>query len=213
MGKIYDSIWGRAFAAYYDRGFKASETDGLERMRRELLRGAQGRVVELGAGTGTNLKLYPESVEDLVLVEPDTYMARRLRANLARDGRDARVVEARAERLPFEDSTFDTVVATLVFCTIGDPHRALEEAARILRPSGRLLFIEHVRSDDQRLAQWQDRFEKPLRFLADGCHCNRDTLSMLRRSRFDLDDVERAMLPRSPSILTPLIMGSGVLAS
>jgi ubiquinone/menaquinone biosynthesis C-methylase UbiE len=101
MGRIYDATWGRAFAALYDRGLAATEEAGLGQMRRELLAEAGGRVVELGAGTGVNLDLYPEGVEELVAVEPDPHMAKRLRAKLAGSKRAARVVETPAERLPF----------------------------------------------------------------------------------------------------------------
>jgi len=210
VGALYDATWGRGFAALYDRSLKATEEAGLRQMRREVLAGAEGRVLELGAGTGVNLDLYPEAVEDLVLVEPDPHMAKRLRPKLAESGRAARVVEAPAERLPFEDSSFDTVVATLVLCTIPDPAAALAEAARVLEPGGRLLFVEHVRSEDPGLARWQDRLEKPWRFLGDGCHCNRDTVATIAASRFELAEVERGRMPKAPPIVTPLARGSAI---
>ncbi len=212
MGALYDATWGRAFAALYDRGLKATEEAGLRQMRREVLAGAGGRVLELGAGTGVNLDLYLEAVEDLVLVEPDPHMAKRLRPKLAQSGRAAQVVEAPAERLPFEDSSFDTAVATLVFCTIPNPVAALAELARVLEPGGRLLFVEHVRAEDPGLARWQDRLEKPWRFLADGCHCNRDTVATIAASPLRVEDVERGELPKAPPIARPLVRGSAVLA-
>jgi ubiquinone/menaquinone biosynthesis C-methylase UbiE len=211
MGRIYDATWGRGFAALYDRGLKATEEAGLGSMREELLAEARGRVVELGAGTGVNLDLYPDAVEDLVAVEPDPHMAKRLRARLARSRRSATVVEASAERLPFDDDSFDTAVATLVLCTIPNPAAALSEAARVLKPGGRLLFLEHVRADDPGLARWQDRLEKPWRFLGDGCHCNRDTVATISASRFELGEVERGRLPKAPPIVRPLVRGSAEL--
>jgi ubiquinone/menaquinone biosynthesis C-methylase UbiE len=213
MGTIYDKTWGRLFAAMYDRGLKATEDAGLRRMRRELLAGAGGRVLEIGAGTGVNLDLYPDAVEDLVVIEPDPHMAKRLKAKLAGSGGRADVLEAPAERLPFEDDSFDTVVATLVLCTIPDPGAALVEAARVLRPGGQLLFIEHVRAEDPGLARWQDRLEKPWRFLGDGCHCNRDTIAAIAASPFELDEVERGRMPKAPPIVTPLVRGTAVLPS
>ncbi len=147
MGRVYDATWGRAFAACYDRGLKAVEEAGLREVRREVLSAASGRTIDLGAGTGVNLDLFPDAVEDLVLVEPDPHMAVRLRRRLASSGAEAEVVEAPAERLPFEDACFDTAVFTLVLCTVPDPAVALAETARILRPGGRMLFVEHVRSD------------------------------------------------------------------
>ena len=211
MGALYDATWGRAFAALYDRGLKATEEAGLRQMRRELLAGAGGRVLEIGAGTGVNLDLYPEAVEELVLVEPDPHMAKRLRARLAESGRAARVIEAPAERLPYEDSSFDTAVGTLVFCTIPDPAAALAEAARVLKPGGKLLFVEHVRAEDPGLARWQDRLERPWRFLGDGCHCNRDTVATIAASPLRLEQVERGRMPKAPPIVTPLVRGSAVL--
>lgn len=211
MGALYDATWGRAFAALYDRSLKATEEAGLRQMRRELLAGAGGRVLELGAGTGVNLDLYPEAVEELVLVEPDPHMAKRLRAKLAESGRAARVIEAPAERLLCEDSSFDTVVGTLVFCTIPNPAAALTEAARVLKPGGKLLFVEHVRAEDPGLARWQDRLEKPWRFLGDGCHCNRDTVATIAASPLRLEQVERGRMPKAPPIVRPLARGSAVL--
>jgi len=210
VGRLYDATWGRGFAAYYDRRNKASERYGLEETRRELLREAGGRVLELGAGTGANAKLYPETVEDLVLVEPDRYMARRLRSNLRKVKRRTRVLEVRAEELPFESATFDTVVATLVLCTVPSPSVVLAEVARVLKPSGRFLFLEHVRAADRATARWQDRLEKPWRFLADGCYCNRDTLAEISASELDVKEIRLGQLPKSPAIVTPLVFGTAL---
>jgi SAM-dependent methyltransferase len=208
MGRIYDATWGRAFTAAYDRGMRATEEAGLREMRRELLSGARDRTLEVGAGTGANLGLYPAEVGELVLSEPDEHMLKRLRAKLTGGGRAATLVPAAAESLPFEDASFDTVVFTLALCTVPDPTAAIAEAARVLRPGGRLLFLEHVRSDDPGLARWQDRLERPWRFLADGCHCNRDTVALVERSSLELGAVDRSALPKTPPIITPLACGS-----
>lgn len=212
MGRLYDGTWGRAFSALYDRGLKATEEAGLRAMRGELLAGAGGRVVELGAGTGANLDLYPTAVEELVLVEPDPHMTKRLRERLLAGDRDARIVEAAAEDLPFEAGGFDTAVVTLVLCTVPDPGAAVAELARVLKPGGKLLFIEHVRAEDPGSARWQDRLERPWRFLADGCRCNRDTLAMISASPFEPGAVERDELPKAAPIVKPLIRGSAVLS-
>lgn len=207
MGRIYDATWGRAFAALYDRGLSGTEEAGLREMRRELLAQASGRTIEIGAGTGANLGLYPEAVTELVLTEPDPHMAKRLRRHLAESARDAELVEAPAERLPFEDAGFDTAVFTLVLCTVPDQAAALAEAARLLRPGGRLLFLEHVRSRHSRLARWQDRLEKPWRFFGDGCHPNRDTVAAIEASPLTLEAVERGGIPKAPPIVRPLARG------
>jgi len=211
MSRIYDATWGRLFAAMYDRGLKGTEDAGLREMRRETLADAQGRTIDLGAGTGANLALYPDAVTELVLAEPDPHMIKRLRQKLAESGRDAEPVEAPAERLPFEDSSFDTAVFTLVLCTVPDPETALAEAARVLKPDGKLLFVEHVRAKDAGLARWQDRLEKPWRFVGDGCHCNRDTVATIEASPLTVEEVERGRLPKAPPLVRPLVRGSAVL--
>jgi ubiquinone/menaquinone biosynthesis C-methylase UbiE len=211
MGRLYDATWGRLFTAAYDRAFTATEEAGLRRMRRELLAEAKGRVLELGAGTGANIELYPDSVEGLVLAEPDPHMMKRLRAKLAESNRAAEVVEAPAERLPLEDGSFDTAVVTLVLCTVPNPEAALAEIARVLKPGGRLLFIEHVRAEQPGLARWQDRLETPWRFLGDGCHCNRDTVATIAASPLTLGDIQRDKLPKAVPIVEPLVRGRAVL--
>src|SRR3569623_894720 len=120
MGKAYDATWGRLIASFYDRALKASEENGLRDMRRALLAGARGRVIESGAGTGINLDLYGPGIEDLTLIEPDPHMGAKLRARLADRSSDAstsasppaRLCAAPAEALPFDDDTFDAAVAT-----------------------------------------------------------------------------------------------------
>jgi ubiquinone/menaquinone biosynthesis C-methylase UbiE len=140
-------------------------------------------------------------------------MAARLRTKLedGGGGPPKHLVEAPAESLPFADDTFDTAVATLVLCTIPDPVKAIAEMARVLKPGGRLLFIEHVRSDDPARARWQDRLEKPWRFMADGCYCNRDTERTLGASAFTIEAIEHGKMPKAAPIVRPLIRGSAVL--
>jgi SAM-dependent methyltransferase len=208
-GRLYDASWGRAFSALYDRALKATEEAGLREMRRELLARASGRTIDIGAGTGTNVELYPPAVTKLVLAEPDPHMLKRLRAKA--EGRvGAEIVQAPAQALPFPGGSFDTVVFTLVLCTVPEPEDALAEAARVLRPGGRLLFIEHVRSEAPGLARWQDRLERPWRFLGDGCHCNRDTVAAIGASAFRIEWVERGRLPKAMPIVRPLARGSAL---
>ena len=109
-------------------------------------------------------------------------MTKQLRAKAGGGGRAAEVVEAPGERLPFADESFDTAVGTLVLCTVPDHAATLAEIARVLKPGGRLLFLEHVRAEEAGLARWQDRLERPWRFLGDGCHCNRDTVATIAAS-------------------------------
>jgi SAM-dependent methyltransferase len=198
------------FARFYDRLLAKTERTGLAEMRRELLAEASGRTLELGAGTGHNLPYYTDRVSDLVLSEPDPHMARRLREQLQREPpapARVEVIEAPAEDLPYDDGSFDTVVATLVFCTVEDPRRALAEARRILVEGGALLFLEHVRSENRRLAWWQDRLERPWGFLAGGCHPNRPTEQSLADAGLWIERLDRDRLPAAPRIAKPLIRG------
>lgn len=211
MGRVYDATWGRAFAAIYDRGLRATEEAGLREMRRETLAAASGRTLDLGAGTGVNAGLFPPAVSELVLVEPDPHMLKKLRVKVEGSGKGASVTQSPAENLPFADDSVDTVVFTLVLCTVPDPAAALAESARVLRPGGKLLFVEHVRSRNPDLARWQDRLEKPWRFLADGCHCNRDTVSLIEASPFELQQVKHDRLPKAAPIVRPLARGSALL--
>jgi ubiquinone/menaquinone biosynthesis C-methylase UbiE len=204
----------RIFAAIYDRLIAASEDGGLRELRANLLRDASGRTLELGAGTGHNLAHYGPAVSELVLAEPDPFMAVRLRRRLDAEPpapASVEVVDAPAEALPFADGSFDTVVATLVLCTVEDPERAVAEARRVLRADGALLFLEHVRSpDDPRLAKWQDRVERPWGWFAGGCHPNRRTEDSLSAGRFDVQRLDRETFPESrwTPWMRPVIVGA-----
>jgi len=192
------SAWLRIMALVYDPFVWLGEMAGMRRRRSTLLSGARGRVVEIGAGTGLNIAHYPDGIDELVLMEPEPAMRRRLARRLQRHARAARIIEAPAEHLPLTDESVDTVVSTLVLCTVDDPERALREIARVLRPGGQLLFVEHVRASSRFLAAW--------RSFAGGCHCNRPTVELMRACGFAVaadDGVWRGM----PAIVHPLIVG------
>jgi SAM-dependent methyltransferase len=201
------SLWTPVFAALYDPAVWVGERVGMRALRQELLQHAHGRTVELGSGTGLNLPHYPDDLDELILTEPDAAMAARLERRLRRDGRSARVLGAPAERLPFDDHSVDTVVSTLVLCTVGAPDVALREIARVLRPDGQLLFIEHVRSESARLAAWQDRLSGPWRRFAEGCHCNRATIELIEAGELEVDQAREASWRGMPAIVRPLVAG------
>lgn len=200
-------LWSRVFAIVYDPVLWVGERVGMRAHRQELLRHARGRTVELGSGTGLNLPHYPDDLDELFLTEPNAAMAARLERKLRGSGRPARVVGAPAERLPFDDDSIDTVVATLVLCTVDAPDVALREIARVLRPDGQLLFIEHVRAESARLAAWQDRLAAPWRRFAEGCRCNRATVERINAGDLEVDRLRRASWRGMPAIVRPLVAG------
>jgi ubiquinone/menaquinone biosynthesis C-methylase UbiE len=213
LRRVYDATWGRIFALGYDLFLEQMERKGLRDMRRELLSGARGRTLEIGAGTGLNIDHWPGQVDELVLTEPDPHMARQLRKKTAGAKRDVDVIEAPGERLPFPDDSFDTVALTLVLCTVPEPEAALREVARVLRPGGRFLFLEHVRSQEEGLARWQDRLHGPWYLFGDGCHCNRDSLATIEASLLELERSERGDLPGAVPLVRPYVSGQATAAA
>lgn len=202
------SLRKNIFAATYDPMSRKSEDAGLRALRRGLLAEAGGSVLEIGAGTGANLPHY-NGVESLVFTEPEPAMLRRLQKKARDEAPLAKILRAPAEDLPFEDDSFDTVVSTLVLCGVDDQARSLREIKRVLRPGGRLLFLEHVRSDDQALARFQDRMNW-LNRLVVLCDCNRPTLSTIEASGFTVYHLEHSELPKAPKFVKPMVIGTAV---
>jgi SAM-dependent methyltransferase len=200
------AVWLRIMALVYDPFLWMGEIAGMRRRRHALLAGARGRVVEIGAGTGLNIAHYPDGIADLVLNEPEPGMRRRLARRLERHAGVAQIADAPAERLPLEDASVDTVVSTLVLCTVDDPERSLREIARVLRPDGQLLFIEHVRASSRFLAACQDLLLQPWRRFGGGCRCNRPTADLMRDCGFTVD-ADSAAWRGMPPIVRPLIVG------
>lgn len=201
------SVRERLFAALYDPLSKAAEEKRGADTKRELLANARGRVLEVGIGTGLSLPHYPREVDEIVGVDPSQPMLRRARDRAAELGRDVTLLQAPAEALPFADDSFDTVVTLAVLCSVDDQGRALAEVRRVLRPGGRFIFLEHVRSDDPALAQKQDRWERPWGWFTCGCHPNRDTLAAIREAGFDVVEAEREERDELPQLVRPHVKG------
>ncbi len=177
-------------AGLYDFVLSYIEKRGLTVRRRALLGYLSGDVLEIGAGTGLNFPYYPSSAR-VVAIEPDRSMARRARERARSARASINVVQLDAQDLPVEDDSFDVAVGTLVMCTIPEPERALAELQRALRPGGRYVFIEHVRSEAPRLARWQDRLERPWGIVAGGCHPNRRTVDVIETCGMKVEELER----------------------
>ena len=200
------NVWGRAFAAGYDRFMAGTEKAVLRGHRKALVDRVRGSVLEVGGGTGANLSFYGDGIEELVITEPEEPMARRLERKLAGYSLPARVMRAPAEELPFEEQSFDFVVSTLVLCTVDDPAQALGEIRRVLRPRGQLVS-RRIRSDEPGLAHWQDRLHGAWVRIGHGCHCNRPTLENIERAGFSLVELEHDRLRKAPPIVRPLVAG------
>jgi ubiquinone/menaquinone biosynthesis C-methylase UbiE len=200
------TVWGRIFAAGYDHIMSGPERATLRTHREALIPQAAGRVLEIGVGTGANLPFYA-GVETLTLTEPDKPMVHRLERRLGESSPGSLLLRAPAEDLPFEDDSFDAAVSTLVLCTVDDQPRAVRELRRVLKPGGRLLFIEHVRADDQRLARWQDRLNGFQTGLGHGCNCNRPTLQTITAAGFTITKLDRDTMRNAPAIVRPLVVG------
>ncbi len=201
--------WDSVFAALYDRIMRRGEARTMGRRRSALVANARGRTLEIGAGTGSNIPFYPGGLEELILAEPFEPMRRRLELKLGRSGKSARTLDASAEAIPLEEESVDTVVSTLVLCTVDFPDLALGEVARVLRPEGQFLFVEHVRSRSPRVARWQDRLETPWRHFGAGCRCNRDTIASIAAAGFSIEH-EDVHWKGVPPIVASLVVGRAV---
>ena len=191
----------RWFAATYDRMMASAERSFMKKVREEIVGGAKGRVLEIGAGTGASFPYYRDSVE-LVATEPDPHMFMRAEKRAALAGRKIELKQAGAEQLPFADASFDTVVATLVMCSVGDPVKALSEIRRVLKPQGEYRFCDHVRYDHAFGAFWQDLVTPVWRWFGAGCHPNRDIARFISEAGFTIEKLERSKpLPPIPPMV------------
>ncbi len=198
------------FATVYDPFMRRTEKACLQDWRRELLSDLSGDVLEIGAGTGANLAAYPPTVQRLVLTDPDEHMVRRLERRVREVGAPPRaeVVVAGAGALPFDDGSFDAVVATLVLCSVPEPDRALAEIRRVLRPGGAFVFLEHVAAEDApRRLRWQKRLEPLWSRVAGNCHLARTTGDSIAQAGFSIDTMKRESMRKSLPIVRATIRG------
>jgi SAM-dependent methyltransferase len=202
----------RLFALWYPVLCGISERAGQREVRAELVGEATGRTLEIGAGSGLNLPHYTSAVSELVVSEPSPHMLAHLRARLDQAPPPVgswSLMQGGGEHLAFGDASFDTVVATYVHCTIPDPSRALAEIARVLRPGGRYLFLEHVHAGEGTLlGRVQDLVELPHRYVAAGCHPNRRLEGLLRASPLQIERLDHGEMPRAFPTVRPTLIGA-----
>lgn len=200
------------FARFY-AGLSAAMDRGYAEYRRRLLAGLSGRVIEVGAGNGLNFAHYPESVTDVVAVEPEPYLRARASRNVTQALVPVRVVAGVAERLPGGDGSFDAAVVSLVLCSVDDQARVLHEIRRVVRPGGQLRFFEHVQADTPLLQRTQrvlDRTVWP--HVAGGCHTARDTSRAIEAAGFRIVEIERFRVPqgRLAQPTSPHVLGTAL---
>lgn len=200
----------RFFARWYPDLMQRAEDAGQADIRARHLARAQGRALDLGTGNGFSVPHYTAAVAELVMVEPNPGLRQQLQRRTADIRATAwEIVDGDAYALPFPDASFDTVSASLVFCSLDRPEAALAELARVLKPGGTFLFHEHVRGTG--LLRVLHEVATPLQSrIADGCHLNRDFLGLLDRSAFEVTEVEHLRMPGPPARITPMVVGAAV---
>lgn len=201
------------FATFYDRVMAPTEEACLHDWRHDLLANAHGDVLEIGAGTGVNVTQYGSHVRSVTFCEPDDDMRERLEEKLRDEapGWDYRVTDALAEDLPFADASFDTLVSTLVLCSVQDPDRVMTELQRVSRPAARLIFLEHVGAESGSRRRWfQGAFEPIWKRAAGNCHLTRDTATTIGAA-FDIEHLQAESMRKAFSLVRPTIRGVAIV--
>src|SRR5437763_1293077 len=196
-------IFHPRFAAFYERYARlGSERRLTDPLRQETAGQAYGTVLEVGAGTGLNFSWYhPERVEKVEAIEPDSAMLTYARERVRQAAVPINLTQASVEDLPFADASFDSVVVSLVFCSVEDPARGMQEIKRVLKPQGTLFLFEHVRSQSAWLARLQDAIVPVTRRLFGNCHWNRDTARTVQEAGFDITHLRRVKEGLDPHIV------------
>lgn len=184
-------------------------TQPFAHLRARALEKAAGNTLEIGAGTGLNFPHYPKTVTRLTAIEPSPGMIERARPRSALASVPVELVEGTAEKLPFPDSTFDTVAGTLVFCSVTDPEKAAREVWRVLKPGGQWIILEHIRSINAGTLRWQQRWNPLWRRIFLGCTLDRDLPALLASAGFDTSGTKEIDID-SPAIVRHLLVGEAI---
>ncbi|AUZ33897.1 SAM-dependent methyltransferase [Arthrobacter sp. PGP41] len=205
------AVHHRVFARLYPVVGKAMERGGMDQRRQELLTGLSGEVVEVGAGDGLNFPHYPPAVTRVLAVEPEPHLRRLAREAASHAPVPVEVVDGLAERLPCTDGSADAVVVSLVLCSVADQTAALREIRRVLKPGGRLRFLEHVRADTPGLVRLQLVLDATLwPRVAGGCHTGRDTAAAIARAGFTVKSLDRYLFPGARTPVSFHILGTAI---
>ncbi|MFO1462959.1 MAG: class I SAM-dependent methyltransferase [bacterium] len=182
--------------------------ESVSALRRELLAPVRGEVLEIGFGTGLNLPHYPKGVRRLAVFDPNPGMLAMAQARIKRSFLPLEIHPFTGNSLAFADRSFDAVVSTFTLCSVADLAATLAELRRVLRPEGRLYFLEHGLSRDPKVQAWQHRLTPVQKFLFDGCHLDRDIPKGLADAGFRIRELRQAYLPKEPKILAYYSLGS-----
>ena len=205
MGLLYDVYERRVFPHVLEFAMRA-----LGELRAPTLAEASGEVLEIGFGTGLNLAHYPAGVAKLVTADPMEALPERVRQRIAEAKFPVEIHHLPADRtLPFDAGRFDTVTMTWTLCTIAEPVAAVREMRRVLKPGGKLLFIEHGRSDDAKVARWQDRWNPIQNVVACGCNVNRKIDALVEQGGFRVGSLERFVAEGAPRMFAEMYRGIG----
>lgn len=201
-------LWSK----YYDNIMQDAEEKNLKEWRKTLLSQLSGEVLELGSGTGANLAFYPATLHRLVLTEPCKYMLNQLNVKVSKSPiANIEIFSDEAESLSFPDASFDIVVSTLVLCSVKKVDKAIAEIHRVLRPQGKLIFIEHVAAKNNiKRYQWQRRLEFIWKRLAGGCHLTRYTEEAIIKAGFTMADISHQSIRGVPPVVRPSIRGVAI---
>lgn len=202
-------------AFFYDKCMKATEDACLIDWRRDLLKNAGGKVLEIGAGTGASLDLYPKNSNlEIFLSEPDDNMRSQLEAKVQRQGLDnVTVLSCPGEKIESDDGFYDVVFVSLVCCSVTDVEASLREIKRVLKEDGSFIFLEHVAAEEgSSRRRWQNRLNGLWRKLAGNCHLNRETEQHIKNAGFRIDEINRESMRKAMPLVRPTIRGVAKIA-
>jgi ubiquinone/menaquinone biosynthesis C-methylase UbiE len=194
----------RIFPKVLDWAMRAPE---LKPLRARTVEHTHGRVLEIGFGAGHNLKFFPASVDCVIAVDPNPGLSAMALERIKRSKVKVEHHQITAERLPFDDASFDCVVSTLTLCSIPDVGAALGEVRRVLKPGGTFFFLEHGLCPDRRISKWQDRLTPFWKVIGDGCHLNRNIEALVSAAGLQIATLENPVLPKVPRAIGYAYLG------
>ena len=202
----------RFFAFIYDPMIAKTEAACLQDWRKELLANAYGNVLEVGAGTGANLKFYPDKVEKLIISEPDEFMRKKLLQKLDDSSIKSHEIQSFGmEDIDLPDNSVDCVVSTLVCCSVRSPEESLKQVYRVLKPGGLFLFMEHVAAENNpKRLKWQNRINPIWKRISGNCHTNRETEKTILNTGFEIKEITKASMRKAPAFVRPTIRGIAI---